>query len=386
MTAVTKAKKQVNKRKNNLFKDYHWFYSNIYKAFQTATNEFFNKEFQLRFMGVSTDENILFYGDEYFVNKVPINKLSDIKLKISQSVISSILDSVLGTADKPFSLNALTLLEANLIKSYTVFLYKNIENFIYKDETNKKVINNSKSYDFTFYIRINNNHSGKIILTIPEYMISEIEPVNYPEIFTISDYRGVGVNLNISAGSSKIKLSDIKAIEHGDIILLENSNINQMAVEWSGKNIAFRINPNPSLIISINNNGDKEMEEETSSKSPNMWDSILVDIVAEFDNVRLTLGELKQISEGLVIDVGSVYDNKIKLRVENQIVATGELVILNDRYGVRVDEVIKSKEKSAQKKPNPNPDAGQQQKAAGTAKAGDENFDYSDFEIEDESI
>ena len=137
------------------------------------------------------------------------------------------------------------------------------------------------------------------------------------------------------------------------------------------------------------------MEEDTTVKSSNMWDSILVDIVAEFDNVKLTLGELKQISEGLVIDVGSVYDNKIKLRVENQVVATGELVILNDRYGVRIDSVKKAKEPapkaavSSEKTPAPAAKKAAKpadEKAKKKPENADENFDYSDFEIEDESI
>ena len=134
--------------------------------------------------------------------------------------------------------------------------------------------------------------------------------------------------------------------------------------------------------------------EETSTKSQNMWDSILVDVVAEFDNVKLTLGELKQISEGLVIDVGSVYNNKIKLRVENQVVAIGELVILNDRYGVRVETIKKHKATEASKKSDKVAKNGVQQEAEDApdamprkaTKQGDENFDYSDFEIEDESI
>ncbi|MCD7878904.1 MAG: FliM/FliN family flagellar motor C-terminal domain-containing protein [Candidatus Gastranaerophilales bacterium] len=189
-----------------------------------------------------------------------------------------------------------------------------------------------------------------------------------------------------------------------------------MSVIWNDKKAEFKITPNPSLIISVNNNGENEMEEEVN-KSPNMWDSILVDVIAEFDNVKLTLGELKEISEGLVIDLGSVYDNKIKLRVENQIVATGELVILNDRYGVKIESIKKSKEPqkpkpapppqpapaappkgvkeqappqpapaaAAKKRPPVNPK--QPAKPAQPAnKNEDKNFDYSDFEIEDESI
>ena len=112
--------------------------------------------------------------------------------------------------------------------------------------------------------------------------------------------------------------------------------------------------------------------------------------------VKLTLGELKQISEGLVIDVGSVYDNKIKLRVENQVVATGELVILNDRYGVRIENVKKNKEEAPKATPKkavaqtpavqPTGKAAPKKTKPAPDKEGDENFDYSDFEIEDESI
>ncbi len=385
MTAL-KPKKNNNISGNyNLFKDYPYFDINIYQNIKKITDEFFGKDISLRFISISKEENILFYGDEYFVNKIPVTKLSDIKIRISANAVSSLLDNTLGASEIPFELKKLTDIEARLIKSYTVAIYNSIENQLIKTELNKKVIENAKEYDFTFYVRINNEHAGKIILSIPEYMLNEIEPAVYEDKFSFDDFKKVKVLMNIIAGSSKITLNEIKAIEEGDIILLENSDINKMSVEWEEENIYFRINPNPSLIINVDKNGGNHMEDETSSKSQNMWDSILVDIVAEFDNVKLTLGELKQISEGLVLDLGSVYDNKIKLRVENQTVASGELVILNDRYGVRINSVIKNKgaqkSNSAVNKSNSSPE-----NQSGNEEKDKENFDYSDFEIEDESI
>ncbi len=389
MTAIKTNKNIKQTVFGNLYKDYPRFYENIFLNIKKTVDEFFHKDFGLRFMGISSGENILFYGDEYFVNKVPVTKMSEIQIRISANAISAILDNVLGVKEESFLLKNITDIEAGLIKSFTVALYKSIEDLLDKSEINKKIIQSAKEYDFTFYISANARHAGKIILTLPDYILKAFEPVIYSDKFSLEDFGKIKVEMNISAGSAKITLNDIKAIEEGDIILLENSNINEMSVLWKDKNIPFRINPNPSLIISIDNNGGNHMEDETSSKSQNMWDSILVDIVAEFDNVKLSLGELKQISEGLVIDVGSVYENKIKLRVENQIVATGELVILNERYGVRVDSVIKSKDSkktnpkpSVNKAPMPKPSAGEK----GKNPKGDENFDYSDFEIEDESI
>lgn len=431
MTVLKTENNQDKKLKSNLAENYSWFYSNIYSKVQKSLDEFFQKDFKLRFMGISCDENIFFYGDEYFVNKLPVNKTSSIIMRVSSSLVSSLLDNSLGVSDTKFGLNKLTEIEAGLIKSFTVFVYKNIEDYINKTEVNRKITESAKDYNFTFFARFKNNHTGKIILTIPEYMLPKIEPDKISERFDISDFKKTMVALTISVGSTKLALNDIKEIEDGDIIVLENSDINKMSVLWDNNEIKFRINPNPSLIISIDNNGDNEMEEETNVKPQNMWDSILVDVIAEFDNVKLTLGELKQISEGLVIDVGSVYDNKIKLRVENQVVATGELVILNDRYGVRIDNVKKTKEEAAKqpisakgkevktenanptdatpevKNPAPRPmPAGAAKRPSSSAKRpvrpnapaqpntqsaakqadGNENFDYSDFEIEDESI
>jgi len=383
--AEAKSEKKVNKKRiNNLIKDYPVLHANIYNNLNKSVMEFFQKDLQIRFMSITKDENILFFGDEYFVNKIPVNSLSDIKIKISSNAVKALLDLTLGESDSKFNLNSLTYIEAELIKSFTLYFYKSIEDYLDKTELNKRIIQSAVDYDFTFYIKSGNTHLGKIIVTIPEYLIPYIEEVSPVDRFTINDFKKIGVNLNIAAGESKLSLNDIKSIESGDVILLENSNINEMAILWRKERIPFKINPNPSLIISIEKDGGKEMEQEAGSKSQNMWDSILVDIVAEFDNVKLTLGELKQISEGLVIDVGSIYNNKIKLRVENQIIATGELVILNDRYGVRVDNVVKSSEKKKLKDQPSQP--AQQNEAPPEKENGDENFDYSDFNIEDESI
>ena len=424
----------------NLKKDYSWFYSNLYVNLQKSTEEFFQKSLDMKFFGISSNENILFYGDEYFVNKIALSKNADFKMKISGGVIEYLLDSTLGQRKEKFELNKLSDIEAMLIKSFTVFVYKSIEDKFDKNEKSKNQVQNSKNLDFTFFIKKGDKHLGKIIISFPTSALKEFEFENISETFSLADFKKTQVSLKLNVGKSKIALNDIKAIEEGDIMVLENSDINKMAVVLDGKEFIFKINPNPSLIISIDNDGGDEMEEDTSVKPQNMWDSILVDVVAEFDNVKLTLGELKQISEGLVIDVGSVYSNKIKLRVENQVVASGELVILNDRYGVRIDEVNKTKEQSkakeqpkaqapiveeevdvevapAQEAPAPRRPVPPRPAARPGARPvpprpaarpgarpvpprpaarpapqpqapaeGNENFDYSDFEIEDESI
>ncbi len=434
--------KSYSLKEINLLNDYPYFHTKIYKPLSKATVEFFQKEFELKFMGLSSEDNILMYGDEYFVNRIPVNKQTNIEVRLSTYAAECFLESAIGSSDKPYCLTRMTDIEAMLLKAYTVHLYKSIEENLNKTEVNKKKIKHAFNYNATFYVHINKEHIGKIILTIPEYLIPAREITAYKDNYTISDFQKTEAEVDIRVGKAKITLEEIKSLENGDIVVLDESDINKMSVLSDGKVYRFKINPNPSLIISIDNfKGDEMVEEETGVKSQNMWDSILVDIVAEFNNVKLTLGELKQISEGLVIDIGSVYENKVKLRVDNQVVATGELVILNDRYGVRINEVTKAKSQTPAQKPQaqtaapankqaaaPQPKAAtpaakpaaakpaaaapkpatqaqakpvppkkpvstpaktanaQAKTAQPQAKDGDENFDYSDFEIEDESI
>lgn len=116
------------------------------------------------------------------------------------------------------------------------------------------------------------------------------------------------------------------------------------------------------------------MEDNTNT---NLWDSIQVDMSAEFDKVKVTLGELKSIEEGLIVDICSVYDNKVSLKVGGKLVASGELVIINDRFGVRIEKVNDS-----DKAPQNEAPAGDGAQEAPAENSGDD-FDYSDFEVED---
>lgn len=134
----------------------------------------------------------------------------------------------------------------------------------------------------------------------------------------------------------------------------------------------------------------------------NLWDSIEVEMQAQFDTVKITLGELKNIEQGLVVDLTSIYDNKVTLSVEDKPIARGSLVIVNDRYGVKIDEVIAGGKTEAQPaaeeqtEEHPEDVSANEETTAEEQPAEEENsenpsgdedeFDYSDFELEDEDI
>ena len=108
-----------------------------------------------------------------------------------------------------------------------------------------------------------------------------------------------------------------------------------------------------------------------------------------------------------VVEVAAIYENKITLRVENKVIGHGELVIVNDRYGVKVTDIAQNKNITTGTPVGENsvpenastvlPDEIEQNSAEieqehqqaqpeTVEDAGEEEFDYSDFELEDEDI
>ena len=221
------------------------------------------------------------------------------------------------------------------------------------------------------------------------------------EKFDYGDFATSIIDVAIKVGTTRFKLIDVKNIDIDDIVVFDNSNTNHMVLKFRDYEKEINLNPNLGLVIPVDNDGgNEEMADNT-----NLWDSIEVEMSAQFDTVKITLGELKNIEEGLVVDLTSIYDNKVTLSVEDKPIARGELVIVNDRYGVKIDEVIAKAPKSEVQAGNSEliqqtgsddfsdetMDMGEEEITHENTEGGEQNseedeFDYSDFELEDDDI
>lgn len=384
----TETKKPLDE---NLNGQYDWFYRNFLPAIQLACDEFFSEMFTFKLISISKNMNVLFQGTDYFVTKVRIDKQHDVFFRCSEETIKIILEKVLGKDEKRFDLSKITELEAKIISAFNDYLYAGISPLLLAPEPNKK----RKNFDtvhLTFFLKDNQGRkdesAGKFILSLPEILLTPNTLKSIGEKFGIDDFATSQVEVDIKVGTTKFPVKDLKLLEKEDIVIFEDSNIQSMRLIYGNYQKNFRITPNPGLIISIDNNdGGNNMEENSSSQ--NLWDNIQVEMGAEFDTVKISLGELKNIEQGLVVDISSVYNNKISLKVENKVIARGELLIVNDRYGVRIDEVLASsnpqQESSEQTEQmtetQPDAQMGQREEAG-----HEEEFDYSDFELDDQDI
>ena len=384
--------KSEKEHQSQLFKQYNWFYTNYESAVQKAADEFFGGFFGIKLLSLSKNINILFQGDDYFVTKIRIDKQHDVFIRCSSEAIKLILDNVLGETKK-FNLENITELEAKIISSFNDYVYDNTSRFLLSPPSAAQKRKNFDTIHLTFFIKENEADEGaKFIISLPEVLLAPESVHNEAPPLDILNFRGSKLEAKLKIGTTSFLLKEVKNIEKGDIVIFEKSNINSMKLVYKGYEKSFRLNPNLGLVTHMNtDNGGNNMEEK--SLSQDLWDNIQVEMGAEFEKVKITLGELKDIEDGLVVDLGSVYNSKVSLTIENKTIAKGELVIINDRYGVRVEEVLTTSHAAdaaedtaiLNEEDVPLEETAQHHVDSEEQPANGE-FDYSDFELEDEDI
>lgn len=354
---------------DELYKQFSWYDSVFTPVVKECSSEFFFEGFEYKLASVSTNMNVLSQNDTFFVTKVKINSKNDVYIRISQDAINVILDKVLGKNNRRFDLTEVSELEARIITAFNDFLYESLApNFTIEPHRRYNEI-----LHLTYFVKSEiADSAAKFIISVPKDILTPKEIEEKPPRFTDMDFAHSPVEVNLVLGTTVFPLADIKKLDVGDIVLFENSNSSEMTLVCENIVQKFKVKPNEKIIEPYDMSGGNEMDNTNT----NLWDSIQVDMSAEFDKVKVTLGELKSIEEGLIVDLCSVYDNKVSLKVGGKLVAAGELVIINDRFGVRIENVNNTT-------PSASPEAAPQAAAEEEPKA-EEDFDYSDFEVEEE--
>ncbi len=397
---------------NNLNHTYEWFDNHFTNIVAATFAEFWGAEPEIKLMSVSENTNILAERDEFFVTQIRLNRELSVFIRLSKKLVKALLENILGSNGKTFNIDKLTDLEAKILTGFDDFLYQNFCELVKSGEALPEGNNNYNECNLTFFVRVNKRTQGRIVIKIP---VAAIEPQpleNTEENFTISDFESCCANVNLSVGTTRIRLNDLKTLEKDDIVVLENSKSSMMTLRYDEHAIQFRVVPNPAIMSDYEHNFDESPNGAKGDKTMpgsdmyNMWDTIQVEINAEFEKVKLTLGELKQISEGLVVDIGSVYDNKIDLKVEDKVVASGELIIINDRYGVKINQIFTEEKNQASQnaqqseeynyqEPQQMPEVEQPQPQHyeeqpliqnENSEVNEEDFDYSDFDVDEDDL
>lgn len=406
----------MSNKVNNIFQDknINVLASQMCEVTKGALESFWEEDIKLTLQAINDYREIrserLISNIDFFSSQIKVESHKPIIVRLSGEFVEEALAKSLGINQKRFKFSEITPLEIKILNGFCEFVYKKLKDILIPAKVARLTDKSEKNFNFLFMIETNNGNCSKIMISIPQDRV-KLAPIKKTTAFSDEDFLASKVAVCLSAGSSKITFDELQNLAPDDIIVLENSELSKMTLISGDIKNKFNIKINPSLIVDVNNEEDEDGSIQTYSEvivEKNLWDDIQIEINAEFEKVKMTIGELKQITQGQIVDLGSIFDNEISLFVEDRKVAKGELIIINDRYAVRLNEVLNSnatktidanikteakneqvqnpqvQKPQAQPKPRPQADAPIQSKVSAAPKQqtniDDEEFDYSDFE------
>ena len=67
---------------------------------------------------------------------------------------------------------------------------------------------------------------------------------------------------------------------------------------------------------------------------------IPLDITVELGKVKMPVNELLQLGQGSIIELSKQVGEPLDIYVNNKLVAKGEVVILDEKFGIRVTDIV----------------------------------------------
>ena len=88
---------------------------------------------------------------------------------------------------------------------------------------------------------------------------------------------------------------------------------------------------------------EKAKADEPSSVEPGGAASeISVEVTAVLGTAQLQVSQILKLGRGAVVELDRVVGEPIEIHANNQLIARGEVVVIEDRLGVQMTEIIKS--------------------------------------------
>ena len=90
---------------------------------------------------------------------------------------------------------------------------------------------------------------------------------------------------------------------------------------------------------------DADPSDATNHINPEVLQNIAVSITVEVGRTSMKIRDLLRLTQGSVVELDRIAGEPLDLMVNNTVVAQGEVVLVNDRYGIRLTRVVPASER-----------------------------------------
>ncbi|MDP6944373.1 MAG: flagellar motor switch protein FliN [Myxococcota bacterium] len=87
------------------------------------------------------------------------------------------------------------------------------------------------------------------------------------------------------------------------------------------------------------------MSTEASTRSLDFLMEVPLKVTVELGRKKMRISELLSLAKGSVVELEKVAGEPLDVLVNDQLVARGEAVVINDKFGVRLTDVVDRKDR-----------------------------------------
>jgi flagellar motor switch protein FliN/FliY len=92
---------------------------------------------------------------------------------------------------------------------------------------------------------------------------------------------------------------------------------------------------------------EKKMEGEIPSRRLELLLDVPLELSVELGRTRMSIQDLLSLGPGSVVELDKVAGEPLDILVNNRLVARGEVVVVNDKFGVRITDIVSPSERIA---------------------------------------
>ena len=95
----------------------------------------------------------------------------------------------------------------------------------------------------------------------------------------------------------------------------------------------------------LTSNEQSTAAEDKGQIHPDVLQNIPVTLSIEVGRAVIKIRDLLRLTQGSVVELDRIAGEPLDLLVNNTVVAQGEIVLVNDRYGIRLTRVVPASER-----------------------------------------
>ena len=91
--------------------------------------------------------------------------------------------------------------------------------------------------------------------------------------------------------------------------------------------------------------GQTPQKSDASARRLDMLLDVPLEVNVELGRTRMTIQDLLQLGPGSVIELDKVAGEALDILVNGRLVARGEAVVVNDKFGIRITDIVSPQER-----------------------------------------